>query len=363
VAVFGSPAAWVAEELITSEDSMNERRNRAWRLAARPSGAIKESDFRLVEEPVPAPRPGEALVRTIYLSLDPTNRIWMSDIDQYMPPVQLGDVMRGGTLGVVEQSNDPSLKPGDIVQGMWGWQDYASVAAATLRNRIAAGDPTPLTAHMSVLGGTGLTAYFGLLDIGQPKAGETVVVSAAAGAVGSIVGQIAKLQGCRVVGIAGTDDKCRWLTGELGFDAAINYRKDNVLEGLRRHCPQGIDVDFENVGGETLDAVLALVNNYSRIVLCGLIATYNDDVKVAGPSRFANILMKRVKVQGFIITDFLKRFPEGRAQLAAWVNEGRLKYQVDVVRGLENAPNAVGKLFTGENKGKLLVQVSDEPAR
>jgi NADPH-dependent curcumin reductase CurA len=216
---------------------------------------------------------------------------------------------------------------------------------------------------MSVLGGTGLTAYFGLLDHGQPKAGETVVVSAAAGAVGSIVGQIAKLQGCRVVGIAGSDDKCRWLTTELGFDAAINYRKENVLEALRRHCPQGIDVDFENVGGETLDAVLALVNNYSRIVLCGLIATYNDDVKVAGPARFANILMKRVKVQGFIVTDFLKRFPEGRAQLAQWLNEGKLKYQVDVVRGLENAPKAVGKLFTGENKGKLLVQVSDEPPR
>jgi NADPH-dependent curcumin reductase CurA len=342
---------------------MSNPKNRAWRLAARPAGAIKESDFRLVEEAVPSPKPGEALVRTLYLSLDPTHRIWMSDIDQYMPPVQIGDVMRGGTLGVVEQSNDPSLKPGEIVQGMWGWQDYASVATATLRNRIPAGDATPLTAYMSVLGGTGLTAYFGLLDIGQPKPGETVVVSAAAGAVGSIVGQIARLQGCRVVGLAGSDEKCHWLTAELGFDAAINYRTENVLEALRRHCPNGIDVDFENVGGETLDAVLALVNNHARVVLCGLISTYNEDARVAGPARFANILMKRVKLQGFIITDYLKRFAEGRAQLAQWLNAGQLKYRVDVVRGLENAPKAVGKLFTGENKGKLLVQVSDEPRR
>jgi hypothetical protein len=342
---------------------MNRLQNRAWRLAARPSGAIKESDFRLVQEPLPVPQAGEVLVRTIYLSLDPTHRIWMSDVDQYMPPVQIGEVMRGGTIGVVERSNDPGLQPGEIVQGMWGWQDFAAVPAAALRHRIAAGDPTPLTAWMSVLGGTGLTAYFGLLDIGQPKAGETVVLSAAAGAVGSIAGQIAKIHGCRVVGIAGSDEKCRWLTGELGFDAAINYRRENVLDALRRHCPQGIDVDFENVGGATLDAVLTLVNNHARVVLCGLISTYNDDAQVPGPAKFANILMKRVRLQGFIVTDFLKRFPEGRAQLAQWLQSGRLKYRVDVVPGLENAPKAVGKLFTGGNTGKLLVQVSDEPQR
>jgi len=340
---------------------MSNRMNRAWRLAARPTGAIKESDFRLAEEPIPVPKAGEVLVRTIYLSLDPTHRIWMSDIDQYMPPVQIDDVMRGGTIGIVEESQDPSLKRGEIVQGMWGWQEFACVPVAALRNRIAADDPTPLTAYMSVLGGTGLTAYFGLLDLGQPKAGETVVVSAAAGAVGSIVGQIAKIQGCRVVGIAGSDEKCRWLTGELGFDAAINYRRENVLDALRKHCPKGIDVDFENVGGETLDAVLTLVNNHARVVLCGLISTYNDDTQVAGPTKFANILMKRVKLQGFIITDFLKRFPEGRAQLAEWVKAGKLKYRVDLVQGLQNAPKALGKLFTGENKGKLIVQVSDEP--
>lgn len=342
---------------------MSKPKNRAWRLAARPVGAIKESDFRLAEEPLPVPQAGEVRVRTVYLSLDPTHRIWMSDVDQYMPPVQIGEVMRGGTIGVVEQSNDPGLQPGEIVQGMWGWQDYACVPVAALRHRIAADDPTPLTAWMSVLGSTGLTAYFGLLDVGQPKAGETVVVSAAAGAVGSIVGQIAKIHGCRVVGIAGSDDKCGWLTGELGFDAAINYRKENVLDALRRHCPQGIDVDFENVGGATLDAVLTLVNHHARVALCGMISTYNDDAQVPGPTKFANILMKRVRLQGFIITDYLKRFPEGRAQLAAWLRAGRLKYQVDVVQGLENAPKALGRLFTGENTGKLLVQVSDEPER
>ncbi len=336
--------------------------NRAWRLAARPSGAIAPGDFRLSQEPVPAPKPGEALVRTVYLSLDPTNRIWMSDVDQYMPPVEIGDVMRGGTLGVVEASADPDLKPGAIVQGGWGWQDYACVSAGALRGRIPADDPTPLTAYMSVLGGTGLTAYFGLLEVAGAKAGDTVVVSAAAGAVGSIACQIAKLIGCRVVGIAGSDEKCRWLL-ELGVDAAINYRREDVLASLKRHCPGGIDVDFENVGGDILDAALTLVNNHARIALCGLISTYNDDTRVPGPQRFANILMKRVRVQGFIVTDFLKRFPEARAQLAAWLAEGKLKYQVDVVEGLENAPVAVGKLFTGENRGKLLVRVSPEPTR
>ena len=211
---------------------------------------------------------------------------------------------------------------------------------------------------MSVLGATGMTAYFGLLDIGQPKAGETVVVSAAAGAVGSLVGQIAKIKGCRVVGIAGSDEKCAWITKDLGFDAAINYKKENVLESLKRHCPKGIDVYFENVGGEILDAVLTLINVGGRIPLCGLISTYNATDPVPGPYMFRNILMKRVRVQGFIITDYLPRFPEGVAQMGQWLGEGKLKYKVDIVKGLENAASAVNKLFTGENQGKLLVEVS-----
>ena len=337
------------------------RTNRQWVLKHRPEGDISEGDLDFVETPVPDLKDGQVLVRTIYLSLDPTNRIWMSDMDQYMPPVEIGEVMRGGTIGVVEESEHADFKPGDIVQGgLSGWQEYAIADGGALA-KMPADIGIPLTAFMSVLGATGMTAYFGLLDVGQPKEGETVVVSAAAGAVGSIVGQIAKIKGARVVGIAGSDEKCRWITDELGFDAAINYKKEDVLDALRRHCPNGIDVYFENVGGEILDAVLTLVNLNARIPLCGLISTYNASEPVPGPYMFRNILMKRVRVEGFIITDFLPRFPEGIAQMGQWLAEGKIKYKVDVVDGLENAAGAVGKLFTGENKGKLLVQVSPDP--
>ena len=226
--------------------------NHQWILRNRPVGEIKQGDLELVETPIPAPGPGQYLARTIYLSLDPTNRIWMSDMEQYMPPVGIGEVMRGGSLSVVEQSNNPDYQPGDIVSGIAGWQEYSlEYGAQKLPKGMA-----PLPAFMSVLGMTGATAYFGLLDLGKPKAGETVVVSAAAGAVGSIVGQIAKLKGCRVVGIAGSDEKCRHVVKEFGFDACINYKKENVSAALKRECPNGIDVDFENVGGEILDAIL-----------------------------------------------------------------------------------------------------------
>lgn len=340
-----------------------ETTNKAWRLAARPDGEIEPKHFRWSEEPMPEPNEGEALVRTIYLSLDPTNRIWMSDVDQYMPPVEIGDVMRGGTLGIVERSRSSELAPGDLVAGFWGWQTHAAVSARALRARVPRDTGLPLDAWMSVLGGTGLTAYFGLLDIGQPKAGETVVISAAAGAVGSIVGQIARLKGCRAVGIAGSAEKCRWLTEELGFTAAIDYRAGNVLENLRRHCPNGIDVVFENVGGEILDASLTLLNFKARIALCGLISTYNtiEGTRVPGPYMFRNILMKRARIEGFIVTDFAPRFAEGRAALRQWLEQGKLKYKVDIVDGLENAPGAVSRLFTGANTGKLLVRVSPEP--
>lgn len=336
--------------------------NRQWRLARRPVGDIKDGDLEFVETPIPTPGAGEILIRNIYLSLDPTNRIWMSDMDQYMPPVEIGDVMRGGTIGVVETSNDPSLKPGDVVlPGLGGWQEYL-VAPANAVNKIPAELGVPLDAWMSALGATGATAYFGLLEIGQPKPGETVVVSAAAGAVGSIVGQIAKIKGCRVVGIAGSDEKCRWVTEELGFDTCINYKTGNILEQLRAACPNGIDVDFENVGGEILDAVLTLINQNARISLCGLISTYNAADPVPGPYMFRNILMKRARVEGFIITDFLSRFPEAIQSLAGWMMEGRLKYKTDIVDGLENAATAVNRLFTGANTGKLLIRISPEPA-
>lgn len=332
--------------------------NRQWRLRHRPVGDLKQGDLQLVTDPVPALGPNQFLVRNIYLSLDPTNRIWMSDMDQYMPPVQVGEVMRGGTLGVVEASNNPAYKAGDIVQPfLGGWQDYVVAEAAQPIPR----GPLPLTAFMSVLGMTGATAYFGLLDVGKPKAGETVVVSAAAGAVGSIAGQIAKLKGCRVVGLAGSDEKCRHVVTNLGFDACINYKTENVLDALRRECPNGIDVDFENVGGEILDAVLTLINDKARIALCGLISSYNADRPVPGPYMFRNILMKKARVEGFIIIEYLGRMGEFVADMSQWVAEGKIKWDVDLQQGLEHAPVHLQRLFTGANTGKLIVQIGPEP--
>lgn len=330
--------------------------NRQWILKKRPVGDIRHGDLELVETPIPVPGPGQILVRTLYLSLDPTNRIWMSDMDQYMPPVQLGEVMRGGTLGVVEQSNNPDYKVGDIVNGLAGWQEYVVADAAQKMTK----GPVPLPAYMSVLGMTGATAYFGLLDLGKPKAGETVVVSAAAGAVGSIVGQIAKLKGCRVVGIAGSDEKCRHLVQDFGFDACINYKKENIRAALKRECPNGIDVDFENAGGEILEAVLEQINLKARIVLCGMISMYNDKEPRPGPN-LTNILMKRARIEGFIIIDYFPRLGEFVADMSKWVGEGKIKYDTTVVKGIENALSALNMLFTGANTGKLLLQVSEEP--
>lgn len=333
--------------------------NRQWKLMHRPVGDIRQGDLQLVESAVPVPGPGQMLVRNIYLSLDPTNRIWMSDMDQYMPPVEIGDVMRGGTIGVVEKSNNPAFQPGDIVQPLdLGWQDYVVTSMA---QKLMVTPDLPILAYMSALGMTGMTAYFGLLDIGKPKPGETVVVSAAAGAVGSIAGQIAKLKGCRVVGLAGSDEKCRWVVEDLGFDACINYRTENVLEALKRECPKGIDVYFENVGGEILDAVLTLINLEARIPLCGLISTYNADGPVPGPYMFRNILMKRALIKGFIVIDYFPRIAEFAAEMGPWVAAGQVKWRVDVEQGLENAPTVLNKLFTGGNTGKLVVQIGPEP--
>src|SRR5215469_5503647 len=330
--------------------------NRQWILKKRPVGDIKPGDLELVETPLPEPGNGQMLVRTLYLSLDPTNRIWMSDMEQYMPPVQLGDVMRGGTLGVVERSNNPDFQPGDIVNGIAGWQEYSVADGGQKLPKTG----IPLPAYMSVLGATGATAYFGLLDIGKPKDGETVVVSAAAGAVGSIVGQIAKLKGCRVVGFASTDEKCRHVVKDLGFDACINYRRESIRESLKRACPNGIDVDFENAGGDILDAVMEQINMKARIALCGLISSYNAKEQPRGPS-LANILMKRGHIEGFIVLDYFARLGEFYAEMSQWVAEGKIKHDVHVVNGIENALSALNLLFTGGNTGKLLVKVSDEP--
>jgi len=330
--------------------------NRQWILRKRPVGDIRPGDLELVETPIPVPGPGQILVRTLYLSLDPTNRIWMSDMEQYMPPVNLGEVMRGGTLSVVEQSNNPDYQRGDIVNTFTGWQEYAVVDGA---QKLAKGLPLP--AYMSVLGATGATAYFGLLDLGKPQPGETVVVSAAAGAVGQIVGQIAKLKGCRVVGIAGSDAKCKHLISDLGFDAAINYKTEkNMAAALKRACPNGIDIDFENAGGEILDAVMENLAMRARVVLCGMISQYNAVTPPPGPS-LTNVLMKRARIEGFIVIDYLPRFGEFIAEMAPWVMQGKIKYDTTVVKGIENALGSLDMLFTGKNTGKLLVQVSEEP--
>ena len=342
---------------------MNSNRlNRSWKLKRRPEGVISEKDLELVSEEVPQITDGQVLAKTIYFSLDPTNRIWMSDIDQYMEPVEIGDVMRaGGSLAVVEETKVSHIKVGDIIQGGMhgGWQEYFVVPGEEA-SAISITESIPLTALISVLGFTGPTAYFGFLDIGKPKKGETVVVSAAAGAVGSIVCQIAKIKGCYVVGIAGSDDKCNWLKNDLKVDKVINYKKQPILDKLRETCPNGIDIYFENVGGKTLDAALTLMNNFGRIPVCGLISMYND-WNEPGPKMFRNILMKRLTVKGFLVSDYLDRYSESLESLSLWMSEGKIQYKVDVVEGIENAPFAVNKLFTGENKGKLIVKVTDEP--
>lgn len=332
-----------------------------WVLRRRPTGEIQPGDLELIEEQIPELGEGEVLVRTLYLSLDPTNRIWMSDQDQYMPPVQIGDTMRGGSIGVVERSRSDRFRQGDVVNtGLGGWTSHVIAKGAMLM-------PTPqlpgvpLTAYMSVLGATGLTAWFGMCDIGKPQPGETVVVSAAAGAVGSVAGQIAKLKGARVIGIAGGKAKCDWLTGELGFDGAVDYKSQDVGAALDRLCPNGIDVNFENVGGDIMDAVVSRMNNFGRMPLCGMISTYNDDHRPAGPTDFVRVLMHRLTIRGFIITDFLPRAGEAMAELIPWVMEGKLKWKVHVDQGLEGAMDSLQRLFTGAHDGKLLIQVSPEP--
>ncbi|MBO0798446.1 MAG: NADP-dependent oxidoreductase [Blastocatellia bacterium] len=335
---------------------MTDRINHQWRLAARPDGMIRESDFVWSEEPVGSPGDNQVIVRNLYLSLDPANRAWVREEGSYMPPIPLGDVMHGPTVGVVEESRHPNYKPGDKVQGVLGWQEYA-VADGAMLGKLPEDPTIPLTAFLGLFGHIGITSYFGLLDIAHPKEGETLVVSAAAGAVGSIAGQIGKIKGCRVVGIAGSADKCRWIVDELGFDQAINYKLKNLREDLKKACPNGIDIYFDNVGGEILDAVLGLINLHARISVCGMISLYNATQPVPGPYNLINILQKRAKMEGFIVLDYMQRAPEAIADLRKWYAEGRIKYRVEVVEGLRNAPSAVNKLFDGSNHGKLIIKI------
>jgi hypothetical protein len=333
--------------------------NRQWVLVKRPHGMISEANWKLQEAKVPALADGEALVQTLYLSCDPTQRGWIEDRPSYMPPVGIGEVMRAGSIGRVVESRSPMLAPGDLVEGMAGWQEYSVIqpGASFGGTKLPAGlDPKLL---MSVLGVTGLTAYFGLLDLGRPKAGETVVVSGAAGATGSVAGQIARIQGCRVVGIAGGKDKCAWLTQQARFDAAIDYKREDVAARLRELAPQGVDVYFDNVGGGILDAVLAQIRMRARIVLCGGISAYNEVEPPPGPRNLMNLVVQRARMEGFIVIDYAARFGAAREELKRWVDAGEIAYQVDVVKGIERAPEALLRLFSGKNLGKQLVQVAE----
>jgi NADPH-dependent curcumin reductase CurA len=330
--------------------------NRMVKLARRPKGMVTREDFSIEDGPVPEPGPGEFRVCVEYISLDPAMRGWISEGRSYVAPIKLGELMRAFAAGTVEKSNNPAFKPGDTVQGTFGVQTYAvskGERVFKVDTRLA-----PLQRWIGGLGMPGWTAYFGLLEVAQPKAGETVVVSAASGAVGSVVGQIAKIKGCRAVGIAGGPDKCRYVTGELGFDACVDYKAGNLAAQLKAACPSGIDVNFENVGGGIFDTVLAQMNVSGRIALCGLISGYNAMEAPAGPKNIRAVLTQRLKMQGFIVTDWAARIPEATAQLGQWHKEGKLKIREDVREGGIGAfPDVLNLLYTGGNQGKLVLKV------
>lgn len=330
--------------------------NHQVRLAARPVGLPKASDWNHTEEAVTEPGAEEVLIKVQYLSLDPAMRGWMNDARSYIPPVGIGEVMRAGGAGEVIASEHPGFKPGDHVTGVTGIQEYAVLPG----DSVIKVDPelAPLPVYLGTLGMPGMTAYFGLLEIGKPKEGETVVVSGAAGAVGSVVGQIAKIKGCRAVGIAGGEEKCRHVVDELGFDACIDYKSENVVKALREHCPTGINVYFDNVGGEILDAALANLARGARIPLCGAISQYNAEGGMRGPANYMSLLVNRGTMTGFLVFDFADRYAEGAQEMAGWMREGRLRSFEDVASGGVAAfPETLLRLFSGENLGKLVLEV------
>lgn len=338
-------------------------RNRRVVLASRPEGEPTPENFRLVEDEAPEPGPGQMLLRTIYLSLDPYMRGRMNAGASYAAPVEIGEVMEGGTVAEVVASNIPKYKPGDIVLARSGWREYALDDGEETR-RV---DPAhgPISHALGVMGMPGFTAYTGLLNIGQPKPGETVVVAAASGAVGSVVGQIAKIKGCKVIGVAGGERKCRYVADELGFDACLDHHEPNLSERLKAACPSGIDVYFENVGGAVFEAVFPLLNNFARIPVCGLIAWYNNPGPFEGPDRLPrllqNILFKRLTFRGYIVSDFSAQFPEFLADMSGWLRDGRVKYREDITDGLENAPRELISLLKGGNFGKKIIRVGPDP--
>ncbi len=328
--------------------------NRQILLVEKPTGKLAQSHFKMSEAKIPEPKDGEVLLRVKYISLDAANRAWMQGAT-YRAAVEANTVMAGGGVAEVVSSKAQGLKEGDLVFGDTGWQDYAAVPAKHL---VKVPKMEPMTHLLSVYGIAGLTAYFGLLNVGKPKSGETVVVSAAAGSVGSIVGQIAKIKGCRVVGIAGGKDKCNWLVSDLGFDAAVDYKSEPVFKALKTAAPGGIDVYFDNVGGDILEACLAQMNNRGRISCCGAISAYDGAAPAAGPRGIPGlIVVKRLIMQGFIVTDFYDQREQAMADLQSWVKAGKLKVQEDVISGLENTPQALIGLLAGENRGKRMVKL------
>ena len=333
-------------------------RNRRFLLRERPTGRIGPDTFELSEEAVPEIGDGEALVRVDWISLDPTNRAWINETPTYLPPVGIGEVMRGGGLGEVVASKNPNYAVGQIVQGLVGWQEYAIASDTMLLFPVDVAEGVSPTAYMGALGMTGLTAWVGIRDIGKPQPGETVVVSAAAGAVGSVAGQLAKADGARVVGIAGGPEKCALLTEQLGFDAAVDHRAADWAAQLAAATPNGIDVDFENVGGDIMDAIFARLNVRARVALCGLISGYNSADPPPGPRAFGNLLIQRATLQGFIVLDHFGRAPEATREIAGLITEGKLTPLETVVEGFEQLPTAINMLFDGKNVGKLVVKTS-----
>lgn len=329
--------------------------NRQFTLAARPVGMPKESDFHLVEAPIPSPAEGQVLLHTLYLSVDPYMRSRVRGIRTYADPVNVGQLMVGATVGKVVASRHADFEVGDIALGYWGWQEYAVSDGGGLRKL----DPAiaPVSTALGVLGMPGMSAYFGLLEICHPKPGETILVSGAAGAVGSLVGQIARIKGCRAVGIAGSDEKVKWLVDDLRFDAAFNYKTTPDYDAkLKELCPKGIDCYFDNVGGKITEAVFRQINTAARIAICGQISQYNLDKPEMGPP-LSYLLTKRAKAEGFLVFQFLDRYPEGIAQMAEWLRDGKLTYREQIIEGFENTPRAFIAMLAGENIGKMLVKV------
>jgi len=329
--------------------------NRQFTLAARPVGMVKRSDFQFLQGAMPEAGPGQLLVATRYISLDPAMRGWMNEGKSYIPPVGIGEVMRAGTLGEVLVSHVDGYAAGDHVVGTWGVQAFAAISPKGLHKvdaRLA-----PLPKYLGVLGMPGLTGYFGLLDTARPVAGETVVVSGAAGAVGQVVGQIAKLKGCRVVGIAGGADKCAFVVDELGFDACLDYKSGDLRTALKAAAPKGVDVYFDNVGGEILDVVLSQIRMKARIVICGAISQYNNTTAVKGPSNYLALLVNRARMEGIVVFDWADRYGEALREMGGWLASGQLKSREDIVEGIETFPETLNKLFTGENFGKLIIKV------